>query len=153
MHWQGGWVDVETARWRGFGSSKVLKRWIVEGFAEYYSLRLLRRSGSLTTARFERAIDAQRTWAESADTLCSARSAGAVTALAVTRLYELDSEIRKSTAGRKNLDDVLQAMLSSKQRFNLDLMANAAQKVLGKKSDALHIDRLPGCHTLLSNAR
>ena len=51
--------------------------WIVEGIAEYYTLELLRRSGSISETRFVRAIESQQEWAESTDTLCQRSSQGA----------------------------------------------------------------------------
>lgn len=57
--------------------------WIVEGLAEYYSLEVLRRSGTITEARFEKAHRELAQWGEQADELDGEHSSGAETAKAV----------------------------------------------------------------------
>lgn len=126
--------------------------WVVEGFAEYYALRLLHQSGTLSPARFERAIEDQREWSKSADKLCGPRSQASTTALAVIRLHALDAEIRKATDEASTLDDVLQVLLVEETPLELETLRNAATSVMGKNPDALHIDKLPGCHTLAADS-
>ena len=122
--------------------------WIVEGLAEYYSLQLLRRSGSITPARYERAMQRQIEWANSAQALCSQSSTGETTALAVTVLAALDREIRDSSDDARSLDDVLRKILQTSAPLSLESFSDVAADILGEKPDALHIDKLPGCRTM-----
>ncbi len=122
--------------------------WVTEGMAEYYSLQLLRRSGSLTAKRYQRAMERQAEWAKSADSLCGQSSKGATTALAVTVLATLDREIRSNSDGEQSLDDVLRQMLRSTAPLSLASLTSASAGLLGRKPDALHIDYLPGCRKL-----
>jgi hypothetical protein len=122
--------------------------WIVEGIAEFYSLELLRRSGSLTPKRFEQAMERQTEWSKSAVALCNSVSSGATTALAVTVLAALDAEIRQQSDDKASMDDVLAALLTASSPISLDSLLEASTKIMGEKPDALHIDNLPGCRTM-----
>ena len=121
--------------------------WIVEGIAEYYSLELMKRSGTLTPARFEEALAFQRRWAEQADNLCGERSSGPTTAAAVMHMVALDEEIASASEGAAGLDDVLRELLENRD-IDLSALVTAATAVLGHKPDALHIDRLSGCRSI-----
>ncbi|HNP34466.1 MAG TPA: hypothetical protein PKK10_01325 [Woeseiaceae bacterium] len=122
--------------------------WIVEGFAEYYSLVLLARGGSITMPRFHTAIQQQRDWSKSADELCADASTGPRTAKAVVVFYELDQEIARASRGKYSLDDVLGGVLESGKPLNLDLLSKLAGELIGGKPDALHSKELPGCAKL-----
>jgi predicted metalloprotease with PDZ domain len=124
--------------------------WIVEGLAEFYSLELLHRSGTISPQRYAQARTDLATWAKDATDLCKATSTGATTALAVGLLADLDSEIRKQTAGDASLDDVTRQLTQIDGRIDLDQMAAIANEITGANSDTLHIDKLPGCRTLQS---
>jgi hypothetical protein len=84
--------------------------WIVEGLAEYYSLEVLRRSGLISTERFEKAHRKLAEWAGEAGPLDAERSSGATTAKAVGILRTVDAEIRTASGGAHRLDDVLRAL-------------------------------------------
>lgn len=122
--------------------------WILEGLAEYYSIELLGRSGTLTQSRYEAAFERLDEWSQSATALCGASSSGPSTALAVVTLRRLDAEIKELSAGEKSLDDVVRQLLDDGQAFTLSALQAASTGIIGKKPDALHIDRLPGCRTL-----
>jgi hypothetical protein len=122
--------------------------WIVEGFAEYYSLELLRRSGSISLPRYDAAIDELRRWSQSAESLCNRHSTGADTALAVTVMHALDREIDNKTDGRHDLDDLLYTLLTSGRKMSLDQLRDEAGRLIGKNPDALRNKRLPGCAML-----
>ena len=126
--------------------------WIVEGLAEYYSIELLRRSGTLSARRQELAVAAQRDWGRESSALCGAESAGSTTARAVTVFVELDREIRHVSAGAANLDDVVARLLESRSRVDLAALADASAAVMGEKSETLNIDRLPGCRNITPNS-
>ena len=121
--------------------------WIIEGIAEYYSLQLMARSGTLTPARFDDAIRFQQQWAESADTLCVRNSTGPTTAYAVMRMHALDREIAEASEGAASLDDVLLRLIEYDEA-DLSALVASATAVMGRKPDALHSDLLPGCRNI-----
>jgi hypothetical protein len=122
--------------------------WIVEGLAEYYSLELLRRSGTISARRFRRAKADLATGAMSATELCKASSTGATTALAVGVLADLDDEIRNLSAGTASLDDVTRRLVQVDGRVDLEILTTIAGEIAAGNLDTLHIDKLPGCRTL-----
>lgn len=107
--------------------------WIVEGLAEYYSLEILKRSGAISEARFEKAHKDLGEWAKSAGPLDSARSSGAITARAVGVLRTIDKEIKTSSQGRGSLDDVMRQLGSAAQPITLAQFRKVAEKVAGKR--------------------
>ena len=124
--------------------------WLLEGFAEYYSLEGLRRSRTLTPERHAQAVAGLGEWAESADRLCGGESSGAQTALAVMTLLALDSELRERDTEGRNLDDLMYELVVTGERLSLDLLVDTATAFIGEKPDALHIDNLPGCRNMSS---
>ncbi len=119
--------------------------WIVEGLAEYYSLAVLHRSGTISDKRFEDALRKQSQWGASAGELCTARSSGAVTARAVTIMHELDGEIRRASDGRNSLDDVFAGLAASDQQLTLAGFSSLVRQFTGENPEALEASRLPGC--------
>lgn len=119
--------------------------WIIEGLAEYYSLQLLYRSGSITPPRYKAALSDLAGWGDSADTLCGRSSSGAETARAVTVLHALDREIVKATGNTHSLDDVLLKLLGGNRKVTLDALRLGARELIGKNPDALRSKYLPGC--------
>jgi len=124
--------------------------WIVEGFAEYYSLQLLRRSGTISNARFTAAQADISDWAKTAGNLCGPTSTGATTALAVTILDALNNEILENSAGESSLDDVARELWRLDEKTDLALLKAVAGELIGHKPDTLHSDMLPGCRTIAS---
>lgn len=122
--------------------------WIVEGLAEFYSLELLRRSGTITVARYRRAREEQAKWSGAADSLCTSRSTGATTALAVTILAALDAELRELSGGTVTLDDVTRELVARGPVVGIADLRASVESITGRKSDALHINRLPGCRSI-----
>jgi hypothetical protein len=122
--------------------------WIIEGLAEYYSLQLLARSGSISAARYALAEEDLAEWARDATTLCGGHSTGPQTALAVGVLAALDSEIRAQTSGEATLDDLTRELLVRGEHLNLQILTETATAVIGHKPDALHSERLPGCRNI-----
>jgi len=123
--------------------------WIVEGLAEYYSLELLKRGGAITGRRYDAAITEQADWASQSTSLCGATSTGATTALAVTVFRQLDQEIRDKTTSSSNLDTLLGRLLALGAPVDLALLSDMAADIIGKPSDALHSDNLPGCTRMM----
>lgn len=119
--------------------------WIVEGLAEYYSLEVLRRSGTISEDRFRKAHRELARWARDADELCARHSSGSTTALAVTVMAGLDAEIRKTTGGRASLDDVLQALGRHPGKIPVDEFREIATKIAGARLKSLSPAQLRGC--------
>ncbi len=122
--------------------------WIVEGLAEYYSLELLRRSGTISQKRFQTAMQDQVEWSRSARRLCQFSSTGANTALAVTVMSAIDLEIRNKTEGAASLDDLLRLIRQREQPVDLHDLTQTVEQLAGSKSDALDIKNLPGCRSI-----
>ncbi|MDH3351328.1 MAG: hypothetical protein OEM51_07250 [Gammaproteobacteria bacterium] len=122
--------------------------WIVEGMAEYYSLELLHRSGTISDSRYALAKARLADWADSAATLCRTSSTGATTALAVRTFSALDKEIRNLSDGEANFDDVVRRLTGIGDDVDLILLNDTVTQLTGSKSDVLHIDKLPGCRNI-----
>ena len=119
--------------------------WIIEGLAEYYSLAILHRSGTISDRRFAAAIRKQAQWGSSVIRLCGSTSSGAITARAVTILSDLDREIRSMSNGRKSLDDVMAALAASEDAISLGDLTAIVRQFAGADADALKASNLPGC--------
>lgn len=118
--------------------------WIVEGLAEYYSLEIMRRSGTITQDRFEEALDELEEWAEEADDLDLEQSSGATTARAVLVMRDLDQEIRKETDNDDSLDEVFRILVESGRKVSLERLRETVEEVMGKPADSLEAEELPG---------
>lgn len=116
--------------------------WIVEGFAEYYSLETLRRSGGISGRRFEQALGEMERWAQRAPTLFESSSNGPTTARAVLALLGVDREIRQRTKGKRSLDDVARALANDGGEVSLARLQTTAAKVVGAKLTSLQRDQL-----------
>ena len=125
--------------------------WITEGLAEFYSLELLRRGGTITERRHEAAMAEQTAWAKTASALCGSRSSGATTALAVVTFAKLDREIRDTTEGKSDLDDLVAVIIAAHGALDLDTLNDAAAGLLGVPSDVLRVDNIPGCRTFANS--
>ena len=122
--------------------------WIVEGLAEYYSLQLLYRSGTITKPRFQQAKIDLANWAAPTTALCQRASTGATTAFAVGVFAALNDEIDELTKGASDLDDVVQNLRLLDTDLDLNALDHAFEDIVGSKSDTLHIDKLPGCRSI-----
>ena len=89
--------------------------WIVEGLAQYYSLELLLRSGTISRPRYRKTLTGIERRGQAVGKLDVVAATGAVTAHAVAVLHQLDRRLRKETGGRAGLDDVLRAMIAAPQ--------------------------------------
>lgn len=122
--------------------------WIVEGLAEFYSLEILHRSGTISDERYAVARADTAEWASSATDLCKSASTGATTALAVTLLDALNVEIIERTDGKASLDDVARILRHADKDVDLTMLIDIVEQLTGDKPDALHIDKLPGCRSI-----
>jgi hypothetical protein len=119
--------------------------WIVEGLAEYYSLEVLRRSGTISEERFRKAHRELANWARDAKELCTQHSTGSGTALAVTVMVKLDAEIREATAGRASMDDVLEALGRHSGKISVGQFREIATRIAGTTLGSLRPAQLRGC--------
>ncbi len=120
--------------------------WIVEGIAEYYSLKIMWRSGTITDHRYQEAFQKLEQWARQVDRLNVDRSSGAVTARAVGVLRMLDREIHAKTKREKSLDDVVKRLTAARQKVSLKKFREAVVEVMGEPSKVL-IDKQLGFNT------
>ncbi len=116
--------------------------WIVEGMAEYYSLKLMWRSGTLTDRRYQHSLRQFAKRGEQVKRLDVDVSAGPVTARAVGIMRELDREIHRKTNQLKSLDDVVRLLVAARQKVTCDRLRQAVEEVMGKPADALTDARL-----------
>ncbi|MEX0610678.1 MAG: hypothetical protein WD229_01045, partial [Pirellulales bacterium] len=116
--------------------------WIVEGVAEYYSLKLMWRSGTLTDHRYKQTFVKYEKWAKQADQLDVDVARGPVTARAVGIMRKLDHEIHKKTKRQKSLDDVVRLLVAAQQNVSTDRLRQAVVEVMGESADALNDSQL-----------
>ncbi|MGH8659420.1 MAG: hypothetical protein ACREV4_13360 [Gammaproteobacteria bacterium] len=115
--------------------------WIVEGLAEFYALKVMRRSGTITKNRYAIAHQALSDWGKDVASLRQPRASGAVTAKAVSVFRALDSEIRKRTKGRHDLDDVARALASDRGKpVSLEKLREIAERIAGSPLETLALD-------------
>ncbi len=119
--------------------------WVLEGLAEYYSVELLHRSGTITDSRYRHVHADLAKWAKQSTALCSPMSTGPTTALAVTVFARLDREIRSKSRGTANLDDLTRALWRAGTPIGYSLLSASAESVAGGKLDTLRLENLPGC--------
>jgi hypothetical protein len=116
--------------------------WIVEGLAEYYSLKLMWRSDTITDSRYRAVFRRLERWGLDAERLDVDRSSGPVTARAVGVMRKLDHEIHNKTDEKKSLDDVMRQLMTTGQRVTLDRFQAAVVAVMGEPADALSDEQL-----------
>ena len=116
--------------------------WIVEGIAEYYSLKLMWRSGTLDDHRYKQTFRKYEMWAEEADRLDVEIARGPITARAVGIMRKLDHEIHKKTKRQESLDDVVRLLADAQQKVSLDDLRKAVVEVMGEPANALSDEQL-----------
>ena len=105
--------------------------WIIEGLAEYYSIWLLRRSGTTTEKRFQKTLNELGRWAREANGLRGPRSRGPVTARAALLFHALNREIAAVTGNKRSLDHVVRRLLGGAGPITLDELRAAAEATIG----------------------
>jgi predicted metalloprotease with PDZ domain len=116
--------------------------WIIEGIAEYYSLKILWRSGTLNNHRYQQTFRKYEKWALDADRLDADISRGPITARAVGIMRKLDREIYRKTDHEKSLDDVVGQLTVAQQKVSLAGLRQAVAEVMGSPADALSARQL-----------
>jgi len=119
--------------------------WVVEGLAEYYSLELLARSGTISDERRATTMKKLAQWGAEAPSLCVASSSGAVTARAVTVIAAIDAEIRRQSKNKNSLDDVTRALANSAERITMQQFLAFTGEYIDADSTSLHARNFPGC--------
>jgi hypothetical protein len=109
---------------------------IAEGLAEFYGIEILRRSGGISEARFERTRDWLKDWGKDVRTLLVDASKAETTARAVVLFIDLDREIRERTKGKRSLDDVTQRLMEQRKVDLADLQ-RATRAVIGAPARTL----------------
>lgn len=125
-------------------SAEPQSDWIVEGLAEYYSIEILRRSGSVSESRNKRTMKMLEEWGRSAKTLKVRAASGSVTARAVTVFSALDSEIRAASNGRFSLDDVARSLAAAEREVSYQQLDAIVTSLIGQRAESLLPANLPG---------
>jgi hypothetical protein len=110
--------------------------WIAEGLAEFYSIELLHRAGLLSETRKLRALQWMKRHGKGVKRLRAASSRGERTARAVTLFAALDAELRKTSAGRYDIDNVARALMG-RGRVSLEDLREATRRLLGAPASTL----------------
>jgi hypothetical protein len=105
--------------------------WAVEGLAELYSLEALARSKTISKRRYERGLERIAEKGREVKRVTVSQSSSATTARAVVLLRELDQEIRRVSGGRKNLDDVVRALVEAPQAISLVHFRAVSERIAG----------------------
>lgn len=111
--------------------------WIVEGLAEYYTLEIMQRSGTISATRRDRGFRMLEQWAERAEGLEGRRSTGARTARAVGVMRALDAELRRRSNGKHSLDDVARALSEDGAPVSVERLRRLAASLAGGPLEAL----------------
>ena len=116
--------------------------WIVEGIAEYYTLEIMHRSGTISAQRYERGFDRLDSWSAEADDLEAANSAGPRTARAVGVMRELDAELRARSKGKYSLDDLARQLAEDGRPVTTERLREIATELAGGPLHSLSPERL-----------
>jgi len=128
-------MDLETPRDQD---------WIDEGLAEFLSLRALKDSGTISTARYDAAIAGFRRRGSTVKSLRTRAANGAVTARAVTIFHDLNQELQLASKGTQSVATVVHGLLRSNKPADPETLRAAAQAIIGKPAGSLAPAALPG---------
>ncbi len=102
--------------------------WIDEGLAEYLALVLLHEAGGLTDRRFNKALEDQRHWGETASQLETRNSQGAATAKAVTLFAQLHNEL-----GNENFHKLVAQLAEPGPPISPAILREMAEEIHGRE--------------------
>ena len=117
--------------------------WAIEGLAEYYSLEILGRSGTVSHERLQHAYEKLAKRGAEAAHLRSKTVSGAGTARAVTVLRALDQRIRDATDQTRGLDDVSRLLVREGGTVTTARMQALAEQVSGQNLSAFFKTEVP----------
>ena len=114
--------------------------WIDEGIAEYVTLEILRRSGTISAERFDTTIAKFNRRGQNIDNLSTTHASGAVTAKAVVIFHNVDIELQTLTDGQIDIFDLIRRLMSSNKPVELaDLRRLTTELTGGKPLAALEM--------------
>jgi len=123
--------------------------WIDEGIAEYSSLEILRRSGTISDERFLASIATFARRGKHVDNLSAPHASGVITARAVTIFHDVDNELQSLTDGQADIFDLIRLLMQRNEAVGLaGLRAVAAELTDGSQLTALDDRHVPGFGTL-----
>ncbi len=118
--------------------------WIDEGLAEYFALRALLDSGSISQARYVQTIVSLREWGSKVRSMRTTSSTGPISARAVTVFHDLDAELRRVSNNRINLAGLVRELLDNSRIAELKSLRSSAQQLTGQAPRSLAPGTLPG---------
>ena len=122
--------------------------WIDEGLAEYLTLELLLRSGTISQRRFDGTIEKFRRRGRSVKSLLTKRASGAVTARAVVLFHDLAEDLGRATDRAVGITDLARRLAQESAPVDFEgLQAIATAMSQGKAPPSL-----AGARTLASGA-
>jgi len=116
--------------------------WIVEGIAEYYTLEIMRRSGTISEKRYERGMVRLDEWSAESETLRAESSSGARTAKGVIVMRELDAELRARSGGKVSLDDVARQLAEDGEPVSVERLREITARLVGAPLQSIAPERL-----------
>jgi len=122
--------------------------WLVEGLAEYYSIRILNESGTLSDRRMELALADLANWGKDVDDLFLRNSTAEVTARAVTLLAGLDAWLVENAPRGMRLEAVVLRMIDDGARYDYRALCRAARDVARGPVSLLDPSQVPGAPAL-----
>ncbi len=111
--------------------------WIAEGIAEFYSIEIPWRAGGMTAKRHDKVYADLTAWSREIKSLRSNRASGKITARAVLLLRDLDAQLRKKSAGKLDLDDLVQKLRALDQ-VSTAVFIQTAEGLAGGRLASLH---------------
>jgi hypothetical protein len=118
--------------------------WIDEGLAEYFALRALKDSGTISATRYAQTITGLRQWGSTVRSLRTTASTGPVTAAAVAVFHDLDAELRQATGNRTSLASLVRAMVADGETAELQSLRLKARQLTGQLPRSLAATAVPG---------
>ena len=118
--------------------------WIVEGIAEYYTLEIMQRSGTLSRERYEKGHQQLDAWGDQVGDLQAGSSSGARTARAVGIMQALDTELKEGSKNVYSLDDVARRLSVEGEPVTLERLRQVSENLVGKPLIALSDTRIQG---------
>jgi hypothetical protein len=106
--------------------------WVTEGLAEYYSLELQRRMGSLSAARFQRALELFAEHGLWHQDFTRTPASALRNNSAPLVMYVLDQRIRAATGGQRGLDAVVASLARDGGPVSTARFLGTVQRVAGK---------------------
>jgi len=122
--------------------------WLVEGLAEYYSIKILHTSGTMSARRRHLSLAELADWGANVDDLFVRNSSGEITARATTLLAALDHWLLQQTAAAGGLDAVVAKLIDNGGRYNYRELCIATRQILGAPVPMLDPSQVPGAPDL-----